>query len=209
MTEYHKIENIFERDMTTNKLIFGKFRNPEVEYLKNLEWVATEKIDGMNIRIMWDGEKVTYGGKTDKASLPVKLIEKLDEYFKGKENIFAEKFADKKVCLYGEGYGNGIQTGGKYLPHVDFILFDVWIGCWLERGNMLGIADMFGLKTVPVIHEGTLEDMTAIIQNGLQSTYSDDKHIFEAEGIVCKPKIELLDKNGNRIVIKIKHRDFI
>ena len=56
MKEYHKIETIFERDMDGNKkLIEGKFRNPLVEYLKDNEWVFTEKIDGTNIRVFWDG----------------------------------------------------------------------------------------------------------------------------------------------------------
>jgi hypothetical protein len=61
MNKYHKIEPIFERDMEGNKkLIEGKFRNPLVEYLKDNEWVFTEKIDGTNIRVLWDGHKVSF-----------------------------------------------------------------------------------------------------------------------------------------------------
>ena len=33
------------------KLIEGRFRNPLVEYLKDNEWVFTEKVDGTNIRV--------------------------------------------------------------------------------------------------------------------------------------------------------------
>ena len=75
MKEYHKIETLFERDMEGNKrLIEGKFRNPLVEYLKDNRWQFTEKIDGTNIRVHWDGHQVIFGGRTDAASLPSHLV---------------------------------------------------------------------------------------------------------------------------------------
>ena len=46
MFEYHKIEGLFERDDSTKKLIWGKFRRPEIEYLKDNIWEFSEKIDG-------------------------------------------------------------------------------------------------------------------------------------------------------------------
>ena len=71
MNQYHKIDSLFERDMEgTRKLIEGKFRNPVVEYIKDNEWIFTEKIDGTNIRVFWDGHKVSFGGRTDNAQIP-------------------------------------------------------------------------------------------------------------------------------------------
>ena len=59
MNEYTKIETIFERDMGgSKKLIEEKFRNETVEFLKYNQWICTEKIDGTNIGIVWDGHKV-------------------------------------------------------------------------------------------------------------------------------------------------------
>lgn len=63
MREYHKIETLFERDEKTKKLIEGKFRNETVGFLKDNMWDFTEKIDGTNIRILWDGHKVTFARK--------------------------------------------------------------------------------------------------------------------------------------------------
>lgn len=52
MKEYHKIETLYNRDVDgTKKLIDGSFRNDTVEFLKNSEWLWTEKIDGTNTRI--------------------------------------------------------------------------------------------------------------------------------------------------------------
>ena len=54
--KYHQIKTVYERD-PENKyrtLIMGKYALPEFEYLKNNVWTFTEKVDGTNIRIIWD-----------------------------------------------------------------------------------------------------------------------------------------------------------
>lgn len=205
MKEYHKIETIFERDMVTNKLVEGSFRKPEFEYLANLKWIGTEKVDGTNIRIMWDGVDIKIGGKTDNAQIHKDLITRLEELFFTKKEVFIEKFGEKQVCLYGEGYGAGIQNGGKYKSTKDFVLFDVLIdGYWLDRGNVQGIADMFGVDIVPIIKEGTLYELVDMVKSGFKSNWGD----FVAEGIVARPVVELTNKFGERIITKIKYRDF-
>ena len=127
MKEYHKIQTVYKRD-PDNKfktLLDGQFSMPEFEYLKDNEWVFTEKIDGTNIRVMFDDGKVTFGGKTDNAQIPAFLYQKLQELFP--VDRLRCVFEDS-CCLYGEGYGARIQKGGgKYIPEgVSFILF-VWI----------------------------------------------------------------------------------
>ena len=46
MKEYHKINTIFKRDMTSKSknLIIGEYSTPEFEYLKDNIWIFTEKI---------------------------------------------------------------------------------------------------------------------------------------------------------------------
>ena len=56
MRKYEKIDTLFARDMEgTKKLMPGVFRDPTIEYLAHLDWDWTEKVDGTNIRIYWDG----------------------------------------------------------------------------------------------------------------------------------------------------------
>ena len=50
LKEYHKIETVFKRDDKTKKLNEEIYRNETVEFLKDMEWEFTEKIDGTNIR---------------------------------------------------------------------------------------------------------------------------------------------------------------
>ena len=94
MLEYNKIETVFNRDTNgTKKLIEGSFRNETVEFLKDNIWTFTEKIDGTNIRVHWDGHKVEFGGRTDKADIP-KL------YTAGKQHQTFKSVLFSLFCTY-------------------------------------------------------------------------------------------------------------
>lgn len=212
MKEYHKIETIFERDMLGNKrLIEGKYRNPVVEYLKDNEWVFTEKIDGMNIRIVWDGHKVQFGGRTDNAQIPSQLLNRLSELFQGNTNeeLFEQRFGETEVILFGEGYGAGIQKGGSdYIDNKDFILFDVMVGdVFLERENVEDVAKTFNLDVAPIAPVKTIDEAVAYVKEVPNSLVG--KGIKKIEGLVGTPKQRIYDVRGNRIIVKIKVEDFV
>jgi ATP-dependent RNA circularization protein (DNA/RNA ligase family) len=205
---YHKIQNIFNRSTETRKLIEGNFRDESLEYLKDTQWIFTEKVDGTNIRIMWDGHKVSIGGRTEAAQIPQHLLNKLSEYFltPEAEEIFEAKFGEKEVVIFGEGYGKKIQSGENY-GDVDFIVFDVSIGrMWLKREGIEGIASSFGVKCVPVVLKGTLNDGVEYVKQKPNSTIAERGKPME--GIIGVPAYGLSDRRGNRIVVKIKARDF-
>lgn len=206
--EYTKIPNIFKREeLGKNKLIEGEYATPELAYLANNDWVWTEKVDGTNIRVMWDGHSVAFGGRTEKAQIPADLVNKLNELFGGtnKEEIFEQKFGETPVILFGEGYGEKIQKGGGKYGAVNFILFDVFCGgMWLKRDAVEDIAQSFNISCVPIVGRGNLRDAVEYIRKHPKSQLKDD----ELEGIVCRPPHELADRRGNRIIVKIKCRDF-
>jgi len=207
MQTYHKIQTVFKRDMANRgtTLLDGQWSMPEFEYLANNEWVFTEKVDGTNIRIMWDGEKVSFGGKTDNALIPAKLVERLRERFPN-GSAFQSAFDCGGVCLYGEGYGAGIQKGGTYRPDQDFVLFDVLVGnWWLQREDVVDVAAKLGLDIVPIVGRGTLHECIDRVRGGMESTWGS----FQSEGIVARPATELMTRGGQRIITKIKCRDFV
>jgi ATP-dependent RNA circularization protein (DNA/RNA ligase family) len=208
MNEYHKIKTVFKRD-PANKyktLLMGDFALPEFEFLQNNRWVFTEKVDGTNIRVIFNGFGITFGGKTDRAEIPSFLVNRLNERFLPQLDRFTEIFDGADVCLYGEGYGAKIQSGGKYREDQDFVLFDIKIGeWWLKREDVEDIAIKFGVDVVPILEVGTLHWMVEKTQIGFNSMWGD----FKAEGIVARPEVELKARNGERIITKIKHRDFI
>jgi len=205
--EYVKIPNIFKREeFGKNRIIEGEYSTPELKYLAELPWAWSEKVDGTNVRIIWDGHRVSFGGRTDNAQIPSHLVNRLNELFSGtnKEELFEQTFGEKNVILFGEGFGQKIQSGGLYGP-TDFILFDVLIDqMWLQRKSVKDIANVFGLRCVPIVGVGTLPDAVEFIRSHPKSNLRD----AEMEGIVCRPFHELSDRRGNRIIVKIKCRDF-
>ena len=208
MVEYNKIETLWKRDLEgTKKLMPGVFNNPTVEFLKDNIWQFTEKIDGTNIRIYWDGHKIAFGGRTEDAQIPSHLINKLNEMFLTDEveQIFEQKFGEMPVMLFGEGYGPKIQKGGgKYRSDVSFILFDVLIsGNYQPRESVEDIAKAFGLDIVPIIMEGTIEEAVEFVKTRPMSTIGT----APMEGLVGRPKMELRDRSGKRVIVKIKVKD--
>ena len=213
MNQYHKIQSIYKRD-SNGKFILGEWSRPEFEYLSKNKWVFTEKVDGTNIRVMWDGEKISFGGKTDAAQMPVTLYQALEKQFHAQEVVswFQQNFPineclDQKVCLYGEGYGAKIQkNGGNYRQDQGFVLFDIKVGgVWLSAESVQDIARSLGVDLVPTIDVGTLEDMIDLTKSGIRSHWGD----FQAEGIVARPMHGLTTRDGHRIIVKCKTKDFL
>jgi hypothetical protein len=219
MQEYHKIDSVFTRDHEQKKkpLIVGHFSCPEFEYLQHNAWIFTEKVDGTNVRVMCspcakDGPTaITFGGRTEAAQLPAKLVTNLQEIF------FAEQMPwqigatfPNGVCFYGEGYGHGIQGGLQYSPTQSIVIFDILVTSddgrkwWLGRDNVEEVCVALGLQFVPVVGVGTLSDMVYMCERGFESRWGR----FMAEGIVARPTRELMARNGKRIITKLKYKDF-
>jgi ATP-dependent RNA circularization protein (DNA/RNA ligase family) len=206
--EYPKIQTLFERDEKTHKVFPDKLRNPVYGIFK--KWQFTEKIDGTNIRVMWQDGKLKLGGRTDNANIPADLVQLLYETIDVQK--LRDTFGDTPVIIYGEGYGAGIQKGGGYSKTKQFIVFDVLVDnkWWLSWGNTCDIAAKFRLKTVPFVGEITLEEGIEIVKNGFDSILAKENtgEIVQAEGLVGRTVETLFDKKGSRIIIKLKTRDF-
>lgn len=214
MIEYHKIDSVFRRD-ERGRIVEGEYARPEFGYLADLEWVFTEKVDGTNVRLSYDGSDDFRGnehryvaGRTNQAQLPPHLLQRLVEVLCAApiETVFDDTL---NVTLYGEGYGARIQPGGgRYNPDgVDFVLFDVRVGdWWLRREDVEDVAVKLGLDVVPVLGRGTLAQAVELTRTGFPSARWSG--VTVAEGLVMRPAVELLDRGGKRIITKIKHRDF-
>jgi len=216
MKTYQKIQTVFFKDPHTNhkKLLEGTWAKPEFELLQNIDWVCTEKIDGTNIRIIWDGEIISIRGKTDNAVLPTLLLDKLNDTFTEEKMLKCfpniKPNSGSEVCIYGEGYGVGIQRGSNYLIDTnDFILFDIKIGrWWLTREAVENIANKLYIKIVPIVGIMTLIDAIEFIRKGYTSSISVNEN-YIAEGFIMKPVIELSNRNGERVITKLKYKDFV
>jgi len=158
---YPKIETIFNRDERF-KVVEGDYRLTEFENIR--KWYVTEKIDGTNVRVIYEpqfppkkggikiglayevkyaGHTLRCTGRTDKSQLHPNLIaylektftiDKLNEIFPDKQ-VEGEPIQYPSVILFGEGYGPKIQKGGNYRPDISLRLFDVYI---YDREHQMG-----------------------------------------------------------------------
>lgn len=210
--KYHKINGPYKRDMSVkpSPLIIDDWALKEFELLQNVQWYGYEKIDGTNIRIYYDGLDVWFKGREENSDIPKHLIKFLTNKYTVElmKKAFPDLDENTTVTLYGEGYGHKIQKGKRYLPinEVSLILFDITIGKWtLTKEAVADIAKLIDTPTVKLIMTGTLNEIIESVTKGLRCSFDESRF---AEGLVCTPVLELFDRAGNRIITKIKHKDF-
>lgn len=205
MTKYEKIQTLWKRD-PDNKFVIMPDEYSQDEFSNITFWEVSEKVDGCNIRVIYNKEGVRFAGRTDKAQLPKRLLEVLAETFTVERmlRVFDVKYDNKEVVLYGEGHGRKIQKGGgDYLDDQDFILFDVLIdGKWLSGEGVTNTAQMLAIKRVPIVGTMTLLQIEEYVQSRPLSLVAKKERMME--GVVCRS----LDRYGDIQVFKLKVRDY-
>lgn len=212
--EYPKIETLWNRDERTHR-VDPALGLRMTEFLNIKVWHITEKIDGMNVRVILTPDRqIAYRGRTDAAQMPPALLAYLERALPA--HLVAPVFdTAAPVILFGEGYGGKIQHGGNYRPNPAFRLFDVRVGqWWLEPDALLDIAGKLGIATVPQL--GMIDylptkftELQDAMCGGLSrvSEAEGDK-ACRAEGIVARTTPLLLTRRGERVMWKLKFKDF-
>jgi hypothetical protein len=209
LASYPKINGLYIRD-DKGKFVFGQFARPEFEWLYGMEWLWTEKVDGTNIRLGYEpdhfrGNEIAYiAGRTDKAQIPQPLLDNLVEL---QQNIPWEDHFDGPVTLYGEGYGTKIQNGGAtYGGDPRFVLFDVKVGpWWLEFSDVEDVGRKLGIPVVPLLFKGPINRAeNTVINPTFKSAWGE----FTPEGVVGRPPTVLFNKKGERVLCKVKVKDY-
>lgn len=204
--EFPKIYSPYKRHVdgpNKNKLDRTRWFTPEFETLQNLTWDFSEKINGTSLRVWWNGHRVQIGGRTDAAQIPALLLDAVTREFP--EELFEQHFGSDSVVLYGEGVGPKIQGGGARFPEYKFLLFDALVGkYWLRWGDVQDVGEALGCTTAAYVGAETVQWGIAAVEDGVRSVYYDGV----AEGLVGRVPHGLLDRGGNRILMKIKTKDF-
>lgn len=216
MKEYDKIKTLYKRDekfKVTNELSMAEFAIPA-------NWYVAEKIHGQNIRIDWCNSKVTFGTRTAVGDIPKELAEFLLPIFT--QEKMQEYFSDEPVTLFGEGYGAGINKGGDLSTTKRFMLFDVFIPArpiqgdqmrdyWLSIPDVDKCAEFFGCDKQPwIATDLTLEEITDRVQRGILSRIAiqNTGKEVKSEGVVCRTHPEMWTRYGERLMFKLKTKDF-
>lgn len=184
---------------------FDCYRDPLLYQLSLTGWQFKRKLDGQNLRVYWDGEQALWNGKSDNFTCKANLTDYMNQIFL--EEIFEEKFdRECKVVLFGEHMGPGVQGNELGLEESEFVLYDVNInGYWQGEKSIRDIAGYFGVKTCYDYMEDddytdTLVELIERVANGEFKGW---------EGIVATPSVECRSQRGDRMIVKIKNRDYL
>lgn len=172
---------------------------------------------------------VRIAGKTDNAQIPKNLLKHIQEKYPNekvfaalglKEFIPVDEWEEHKwnsyedipniYTIYGEGYGEGIQSGGWYIKGGnEFIVFDVKVNnIYLKTDARDEIATKLGAPIVPLKGYFTLDEAIDYVRKGFRSEVAENPDAKMAEGLVLRTDLGLRDRMGERLIVKVKYEDF-
>lgn len=179
------------------------YKNQDIMFFKHC--YALEKIHGTSAHIRWNKNGLGFFS----GAAPHENFKLLFD-----ERSLIEKLTpnNSEIVIYGEAYGGKMQgMSDTYGKELKFIAFDVLINhCWLEVPRAEEFCKSFNVDFVNyAIIETTIESLNeqrdresiVAIKNGMGGGK-------KREGIVCRPLIELVKKNGARIICKHKSENF-
>jgi len=115
--------------------------------------------------------------------------------------------------------GLHVPAHAKYVERTEMLFLRRFLFCWWGGcGGIINVdhIDVFWLcnnckkrinakdRSVPIVGRGTLHEFVRWGERGFISSWGN----FQAEGLVARPSVELRDRDGSRIITKIKHKDF-
>lgn len=173
---------------------------------------------------------IRIAGKTDNAQIPKNLLKHMQEKYTNEKILGALGLKEfipvsewksmynwddySKIpsiyTIYGEGYGEGIQSGGWYINGGnEFIVFDVKVNdIYLKTEARDEIATKLGAPIVPFKGYFTLDEAIDYVRNGFRSVVAESPEVKMAEGLVLRTDLGLRNRMGNRLIVKIKYEDF-
>ena len=128
-----------------------------------------------------------------------------------KEGKYTVDIIEEPVTIYGELYGKGIgQAGKQYSDSHEFRVFDICAqGWWYPISMLFQYADSLGLTVAPYLGPLSIMEAEEKVKAGFKTLVPGVKNpdMLE-EGIVARPIIPIFDSRKNRIIVKIKTKDY-
>lgn len=232
---YEKILAPFVRDdAKSNYVNEKKWSRPEFEFLKDVKWIWTQKIDGTNLNIVWDGERISYLGHTDKTQWNERSKNYIESVFctPEAETIFEQLYGDKPVTVSMELVSKDFNQNYGH-PDGYCYVYDVRNGktgkCW-ERLAVDNFVKAFdpenkNIDVVEILLEGNIKTAVEWVKEAKKFNPTNDSEAkkgnrfecgvirnplgaYPIEGLVGRPAVELYNSKGERVITKVKCKDF-
>ena len=176
-------------------------------------------------KMLEDFMKTTYTPDVIFNGLGIKEFVPVSEFFEHnwlaidentKEAIPDINRVPKMYTIYGEGYGAKIQAcGSQYLKDSNKVIgFDVKVTSnngdelYLLSKNRDEIMNKMCMPIVPTIGYFTIQEAINYVKRGFVSHVAENNKGFIAEGLVCKSPVGLKNRQGQRIIFKVKTCDW-
>jgi RNA ligase (TIGR02306 family) len=184
------------------------------KYSTDYLYMLTEKLDGCSSTIYLNND--TFGVCSRNLELketPDNTIWKVVRE-KNLEEILRR--IGKNIALQGELVGNGIQSN-KYRFQKNtweiyiFNIYDIDTGTYYPNHELIKFCDTNNIPRVPIVKpscniEGVSIDQWVNLVDGMRSTINPD---VQAEGIVVRPKVEIMDPRFGRVSFKVINQSFL
>ena len=228
--KYRSMENSYRIEFM-NKILEQGFTHSKIL------WVGTEKVHGANSGLWTDGTEVKISKKSQ-------FVGETENFYKANEirnkyendilSIFKtlaakDPFKIESICVYGEIFGgtyphpdvkrvpnaSKAQKGIYYIPHNDFIVFDIIITYetseerFLVWDHVKELIETTELQTVPELVSGTFEEVMNYTNEGQSQVHklyglpTIEDNVME--GIVAKPQVTQFLVDGSRVIVKNKN----
>ena len=208
---FPKISAPFGRATPKDRLVdISIFAKPWVQmfYDNNIKMYGSEKVDGTSVGIVWNGERISFVGHTDKSQFAPRYLEYLNKIFGTSEfeSVIEEIFGDKAVTIYGEGISKDYNVHYGYADG-NFIMYDIQNenGTFHNRESVIEIAKKLDL-IYPHEEMMTIKEAIEYVKTRPQSWLNSD---YKLEGLVLRSPTELYSNDGSRVICKIKVKDFV
>ncbi len=225
---YPSIRNV---DSPSHHIVKKLLANPKYD----VEWVATEKIHGVNFVVATDGTVVKFGRRSaflqenDIFHSFQTLVPEITE-----KTLALKQAIDKSsssacsvVFIYGELYGGlyrhpevkavkqiaKVQKGVYYSPNIHFIAFDLLIDeTWASYNHASSLFASVGLDYLKPLMVGSLKDLTsnAVLDiETMQSTIPAKFGLPQIANNIIEGIVIRPSNIGENVIIKRKTKAFI
>jgi len=177
--------------------------------------IATEKVDGTNVRIGWVEGHLRFGGRTIELTSADPLYG-FYPWAQAQEDRWTAFFEGLHLegtdaVLFGEWYGPGVMKGGRYGAEKQFRAFDLMIdGFLLDHAVFTTICESAGIPMMPVVYDGPYDESALLALRTSPSVVAAENGQNNViwEGIVVRPPIMFKTKADRWILAKFKDETF-
>lgn len=203
---YPKIQTLYNRG--SDFKVTTELRRPEFGYINN--WLWMEKLDGSNISIVQNNGGTNWRGRTPRSQFTKEVQNYLSLLCERWHETLVLKRIEYRldsIEIFGEVIGPKIQNGEIYSDKITSRWYDIRVNnsLWLDWDHVIDYSRDLEF-TKPRYGMLPLHRIRDMVQAGFNT--AEGNREGPAEGVVAKTWVPLYNNNNDRLIWKLKTKDF-